>query len=251
MKHERNFKLSLAYDGTAFKGWQRLPGKARTVQDTIEKILQKIIGDEIEIIGASRTDSGVHAMGQAANFHAITGMEAPDLMRRLNAALPEDIACRACEEMDLRFHARFRTSEKKYRYRILNAPIGDPLRIRYVHHIPESLKLEAMQDAAKVLVGEHDFSSFTNLKEKEKSFVRDLRSIWLERKDDVIDIVFMAEGFLYNQARIMAGSLIEVGLGRLDSSGLRKILEAKDRSKASGAAPARGLVLENVAYAED
>ncbi|MCX7023247.1 MAG: tRNA pseudouridine(38-40) synthase TruA [Spirochaetes bacterium] len=248
MESERTFKLTLAYDGSAFKGWQRLPGKARTVQGTVEAALARIVAHEVEIAGSGRTDSGVHADGQVASVRLRTSLAPERLRLRLNAELSDDAVCLAFEEADPRFHARYHAIGKTYRYLVRDAPLRDPFTARYAHHVPARLDLDAMRAAGEVLVGKHDFSSFTNLKPGEKSFERELRSVAVDRSGDIVGIVFTADGFLYNQARIMAGALIEAGLGRLSPGRLREILDARDRSLAPGAAPAHGLRLESVRY---
>jgi tRNA pseudouridine38-40 synthase len=242
------YKLTLSYDGTDFRGWQRLPKKGRSVQETIERALERVLGEEIEIAGAGRTDAGVHALGQVASFHTTARRPPESLMRDLNAVLPADLAVTALEEADVRFHARHNARAKTYRYRILNAPVRDPLSRGYAYHVGEALDLRSMRRAAAVLTGKHDFQSFTNLKEKGKSFEREIYSIDFSKDGEIIDIAFRGNGFLHNQVRIMAGALIDAGLGKLSEADIQSILEARNRALAPGAAPAAGLCLLSVEY---
>jgi tRNA pseudouridine38-40 synthase len=249
MPDDRVLKLRLTYDGTEFKGWQRLaPGKGRTVQECLERSLEKILGKEVEAAGAGRTDAGVHALGQVASFHTESRRPAGSIMADLNAALPPDIACLSCEDADLRFHARYRASKKTYRYRVLNRAVPDPFQRRYSLHLAQSLDTEAMRRAAEVFLGTHNFQSFTNLKEKEKSFERTVYSALIEKNGDLVDMVFCGDGFLYNQVRIMASALIACGLGTMGAESIAEIIAAKDRERAPGAAGAFGLCLMNVSY---
>jgi len=244
----KTFKLTLAYDGTSFKGWQRLPGKARTVQGTVEQALSTILDADIDIAGAGRTDAGAHAEGQVASFSAATMLEPDELATRLGAGFPTDLACVACESAPARFHARYWPSTKTYRFRVLNRARGDPFLSRYSLLWREALDLDAMRRAAEVFIGGHDFSSFTNLKDKEKNLVRTVSAAAVEQTGDIVDLRFSADGFLYNMARIMAAAVLEAGAGRLTADAIREILEARDRSLAPGAAPAHGLCLESVRY---
>ncbi len=243
-----NYRFAFAYDGTAFKGWQRLSGKARTVQGVIETALSRIVGTTVEIAGSGRTDSGVHAAGQVANARLPAIPDLERFLKRLDAELPEDIACLGVERAAANFHARFSAVEKTYRYLVHDGKRRDPFSTRYAHHLTERLDLDAMRAAVAELVGKRDFTSLTNLKPGDKSFVRDLRSIAVTRDGDFVSMEFVADGFLYNQVRIMAGALIEAGLGSLTPDRLRRVVDARDRSQAPGAAPAKGLRLESVRY---
>lgn len=244
----RNILMTLAYDGTGYKGWQRLPGTGRTVQEAVEKALERALGSPTAIIGAGRTDSGVHAEAQAANFHTASDLAPEDLLARINKTLPSDIACRSLREVPERFHARYWAISKTYRYRILSNPVPDPFARRYSLHVPESLDIPAMEAAAAELAGRRDFSAFANHKGNKKGFERNLASVRVLRNGGFVDIVFTADGFLYNQARIMSQTLIEAGLGRLRPEDIRGLLEKKDRASAPGAAPAQGLCLVRVEF---
>ncbi len=244
----RNLLLILAYDGTAYKGWQRLPGSGRTVQEAVETALARVLGEDVNIIGAGRTDAGVHAEGQAANVHTGSARPPEDILADLNKALPRDIACRSLKEVPERFHARYWAIGKTYRYRLHAHPIPDPFSQRYSLHVPDSLDLPAMEASAAELVGRRDFSAFANHRGLKKGGERDLRTVRIQRNGPFVDILFDADGFLYNQARIMAGALIEAGLGRLGPKEIRGLLETKDRTAAPGAAPAQGLCLVRVEF---
>jgi tRNA pseudouridine38-40 synthase len=244
----RNFLVRLAYDGGDFLGWQRLPGAGRSVQGTVEACLGKALGqdDPVEVVGAGRTDAGVHAEGQAASFHAFTSLTCAALKDALNAAFPPDIACRDCVEVDGRFHARLHAEAKVYRYRILNRREPDAALRRFSLHVPEKLDLAAMSAAAAALVGERDFRALSNAKGADT--VRRLDEARVEAKDGIVDLVFVGPGFLYNQARIMAAFILEAGRGRMSAERSRAILEDRDRRAAPGALGPYGLCLVEVRY---
>jgi tRNA pseudouridine38-40 synthase len=250
----RNFLLTLAYDGTDFLGWQRLPGAGRSVQGAVEEALSSILGESregrtegrIEVVGAGRTDAGVHAEGQAASFHSRTALSPQAITEALAAALPPDLACVSCREVDPRFHARFRAKAKVYRYRLHVGRVPDPRSRRTSFHVPGPLDLAAMQAAGAELLGEHDFRALSNAKGGDT--LRRLDSVRVERKGDFVDLYFEGPGFLYNQVRIMASVLLETGSGRLGPGGAAAILASKDRSRAPGALGAYGLCLVEVKY---
>jgi len=244
----RTFKLVLSYDGTDFKGWQRLPGKGRSVQETLERALARVLHEGIEVAGAGRTAAGVHALGQVARYRAATAKPPAALMRDLNAVLPADVAVIALEEAEPRFHARHLAKSKTYRFRVLTAPVRSPLDRRYSHHVPGPLDVREMRRASAAFAGRHNFQTFTNLKEKGKSFEREIFSIDVVPSGPFIDLVFRGDGFLHNQVRIMASALIRAGLHETDREALERALEAKDRVLAPGAAPACGLCLMGVEY---
>lgn len=297
----RNFLLVLAYDGTDFSGWQRLPGKARSVQAEVEAALGRALGraqgrlpgrpdgpgsatgaggaaapsaappaspsaappapgsapafatpasaafPPIEVVGAGRTDAGVHAEGQAASFHAHTALSPEELAAALRRELPGDIACLSCREVDPRFHARYRAKTKVYRYRLHVAAKADPEARRRSLHVGEPLDLAAMAEAARLLVGERDFRAFTNAKGKIDSKRRLLRAEVL-RNGDFVDLVFEGDGFLYNQVRLMSAALLEVGLRRMTPARFAAVLSGGDRASAPGALGAFGLSLVEVRY---
>jgi tRNA pseudouridine38-40 synthase len=251
----RNFLVRLSYDGGAFLGWQRLPGAGRSVQGTVEAALGRALGGcalggaappPIEVVGAGRTDAGVHAEGQAASFHAFTSLSCDGIRDALNTAFPPDLACRDCVEVDPRFHARLHAGAKVYRYRILNRPRPDPALRGYSLHVPERLNLAAMAEAGASLAGERDFRALSNAKGSDT--VRRLDEARVEAKDGIVDMVFVGPGFLYNQARIMAAFILEAGRGRMDARRTKAILEDRDRRAAPGALGPYGLCLVEVRY---
>jgi len=248
----RNFLLRLAYDGTDFLGWQRLPGTGsgagRSVQGTVEACLGRVLGQgaPVEVVGAGRTDAGVHAEGQAASFHAFTLLSCEKIGESLNAAFPPDLSCRDCLEVDGRFHARLHARAKVYRYRILNAPKTDAALRRISLHVPERLDLAAMAEAGASLAGERDFRALSNAKGSDT--LRRLDEARIEEKDGFVDMLFVGPGFIYNQARVMAAFILEAGRGRMTAKRSAAILEGRDRSAAPGALPACGLCLLEVRY---
>jgi tRNA pseudouridine38-40 synthase len=244
----RNFLLRLAYDGTDFLGWQRLSGAGRSVQGTVEESLGAALGTgaPIEIVGAGRTDAGVHAEGQAASFHAFTKLGCDAIRDALNSRLPSDIACRACVEVDARFHARLHARAKVYRYRILNRPRADEDAKRASLHVPERLDLAAMAEACASLVGERDFRALSNAKGGDT--VRRLDEARIEAHEGVVDIYFAGPGFIYNQARVMASYVLEAGRGRMGAERSKAILGDRDRRSAPGALAPFGLCLVEVRY---
>jgi tRNA pseudouridine38-40 synthase len=258
----RNFLVVLAYDGTDFKGWQRLGGPARdsgagrgrasgrSVQGELERVLSEVLGAPMEVVGAGRTDAGVHAEGQAASFHAFTALSCAELKAGLNARLPSDLACRSCSEADGRFHARLHAASKVYRYRLLASEEPDPFLCRFSLRVPGSLDLEAMRTAGGRLVGERDFRALSNAKGEDT--VRRVDEVRIEARPhlggEIVDLVFVGPGFLYNQVRIMAGLLLEAGRGAATPARIDAILAGRDRSAAPGALASRGLCLVEVRY---
>ncbi|PKL09054.1 MAG: tRNA pseudouridine(38-40) synthase TruA, partial [Spirochaetae bacterium HGW-Spirochaetae-7] len=200
----RNLLLVVAYDGTDFSGWQRLGGGARTVQKTLEEALSNVLRERINVVGSGRTDAGVHADGQAANFWTSSELAPAEMMRRLDAALPPDIACLSMRPAVPTFHARYRAVSKTYAYRFHDGPRPDPFERRWSLHVGERLDEAAMAAAAATLPGERDFSALSNAKEDSRAFVRKLLSATVERRGSIVEVGFTADGFLYNQARIMA-----------------------------------------------
>jgi tRNA pseudouridine38-40 synthase len=245
----RNFLIALAYDGTDFQGWQRLPGRGRSVQGEVEACLSRVLGLKgggLEVVGAGRTDAGVHAEGQAASFHAFTALSCDELKDALNAELPPDLSCGACREADSRFHARLHAKSKVYRYRLLASREPDPFLRRYSLRVPEALDLGAMEAAAAALVGERDFRAVSNARGEDT--VRRLDEARIEAHDELVDLVFVGPGFIYNQVRVMAALLLEAGKGRVAPERIGAILGGRDRSAAPGALGPFGLCLVEVRY---
>ncbi len=250
----RNFLVRLAYDGTDFLGWQRLPGAGRSVQGEVEAALSAALGGaRIEIVGAGRTDAGVHAEGQAASFHAFTPLSCEEIVAALNAALPPDLECRGCVEVDARFHARLHAVSKTYRYRLLISKEADPSLRRTSLFVPEPLDLEAMRRAGAALLGERDFRALSNAKGEDTR--RRLDEVRVESSaapgasgGRFVDLVFVGPGFIYNQVRVMAALLLEAGKGVVGPERVPAILAGRDRAAAPGALGPFGLSLVEVRY---
>ena len=243
----RNIRLDICYDGTRYRGWQRLPGKDDTIQAKLETTLSRILGEPIEISGSGRTDAGVHAAGQVANFHCESIMPAEEILRQLRHFLPEDIGIIRCKDVSQRFHARLNAKEKTYCYRIWNSENPCVFQRKFVTILPEPLDITAMSRAAKALEGEHDFSAFCGNPKFKKSTVRFIRSVEICRNGDELCIYFTGNGFIHNQVRIMVGTLVEVGRGERSPDSVPALFGGK-RSDAGFLAPAQGLCLQEVFY---
>ena len=243
----RNIRLDLCYDGTRYKGWQRLPGADTTIQGKLETALSRILGEPIEVSGSGRTDAGVHAKGQVANFHCESTMAAEDILTQLRRYLPEDIGIYSCRDVSPRFHARLNAKEKTYLYRIWNSPEPCVFRRRFVTIMEEPLDTDAMERAAELLLGEHDFSAFCGNAKMKKSTVRYIRSIRIRREGPELQLTFTGNGFLHNMVRILVGTLVEVGRGQREAASVAELFGGK-RSEAGFLAPPQGLCLEEVYY---
>lgn len=244
----RNIKITIQYDGSRYKGFQRLQDNDMTIQGKIEGVLSKMTNENIEIIGSGRTDMGVHAYGQVANFKTNSDMSLKKMQKYLTEYLPEDIVIKEIEEVEERFHSRYNVKAKTYLYKIDNNRYRSPFLRKYATHVDKQLDLDAMREASKVLLGEHDFTSFCSSKSKKKSNVRIIHSISVQEKDGIVSIYVDGNGFLYNMVRIIVGALIEVGLGKKTTEDIRMMLEEKNRAKASDTAPSKGLYLYKVVY---
>lgn len=243
----KRIRLTVAYDGTNYSGWQ-VQNNGVTIEGELNKALSELVGEDIKVEGASRTDAGVHADGNVAIFDTDTPIPAEKIAMALNSKLPEDIVVVKSEEVDSDWHPRFSASTKTYEYTILNRRMPDPIRRKYATHIYYNLDVELMREAAKYLVGEHDFASFCSAGSQVLSTVRKIYSVDVLRDNDEIKIIVSGAGFLYNMVRIIAGTLIEVGNGRIKPSAAKSILEGKDRSLAGDTAPAHGLKLVKIEY---
>ena len=243
----RNLRLDICYDGTRYRGWQRLPGKDDTIQGKLETTLSRILGEPIEISGSGRTDAGVHARGQVANFHCESTMRAGEILEHLRRYLPEDIGIYSCRDVSPRFHARLNAKEKTYLYRIWNGEDPCVFERRYVTVMTEELDLNAMEQAARALCGEHDFSAFCGNAKMKKSTVRYIRSIEICRRGPELQLRFTGNGFLHNMVRILVGTLVEVGRGQRSPESIPELFGSK-RAQAGFLAPAKGLCLEEVQY---
>lgn len=243
----KRVKLIVSYDGTDYCGWQVQPNGI-TVEEVLNKALQKLTGEEICVIGASRTDSGVHALGNVAVFDTETTIPADRIAAALNQRLPEDIVIRSSEEVPLDFHPRYCDCSKTYEYRILNAKIPVPT-MRHTHYfVSYDLNVENMRQAASYLVGEHDFMSFCNVRTDVENTVRTIYSLDIVKQGEELVVRITGNGFLYNMVRIIVGTLVRVGRGFYKPEKVKEILEAKDRKAAGVTAPPQGLYLVGIEY---
>ena len=243
----RNIRLDICYDGTRYSGWQRQTAHDNTIQGKLETALSRILGEPIEVSASGRTDTGVHARGQVANFHCESTMDCAELLTQLRKYLPEDIGIYSCREVSSRFHARLNALEKTYRYRLWNSDAPCVFERRFVAEFPEQLDVEAMQRAAQLLLGTHDFSAFCANKKMKKSTVRTIKSFQVERAGHEIRFTVTGNGFLHNMVRILVGTLIEVGRGARSIDSIPALFGAK-REQAGFLAPGKGLCLEEVRY---
>lgn len=243
----KRVKLTVAYDGTNYCGWQVQPNGI-TVQEVLNQCLSEFTGENIETIGASRTDAGVHALENVVVFDTEMRMPGDKFSFALNQRLPEDIRIQKSEEVDADFHPRYVKSQKTYEYRILNCRFPIPTERFYSHFTYIPLDVDKMKEAASYLIGEHDFKSFCGTGAQVKTTVRTVKEIQIEKSGDRITIRITGEGFLYNMVRIIAGTLMDIGGGLYPPEKMKEILEAKDRKKAGPTAPARGLTLMKIQY---
>ncbi|WP_459502189.1 tRNA pseudouridine(38-40) synthase TruA [Bacillus sp. C1] len=243
-----NYKLTIQYDGARYKGWQRLGNNDNTIQGKIESVLSEMVGKEIEIIGCSRTDAGVHALNQVANFKVDEKLAEPKVKKYLNQYLPNDLSVTNVELVPERFHARYNSKAKTYLYKIWNEEHTNPFMRKYSMHVPKKLNIESMKKAAQYLIGSHDFTAFSNAKSKKKSMVREVYMLDVVESEGFIQIRVSGNGFLHNMVRKIVGALVEVGLGQLDAEAIPHILEAKQRNQINCLADASGLYLEKVDF---
>ena len=245
----KRIKLTVAYDGTNYCGWQ-IQKNGITVEEVLNKALSRFFGEEIAVIGASRTDSGVHAMGNVAVFDAETAVPPEKISYAINNLLPDDIRIQKSEEVSQDFHPRYCDTRKTYEYRIYNAQFPDPMVRLYSLFVYYHLDEEKMQQAADYLVGEHDFKSFCTPKEDVENTVRTIYFIRVIREGNMVRIQINGNGFLYNMVRIIVGSLLKVGMGMIPPEEVKNILEARDRTRAGHKAAACGLTLVEIEYGQ-
>ena len=243
----RYIKLTIEYDGTNYCGWQKQIN-GPSIQEATEKALKKITGQKVTLIGAGRTDSGVHALAQVANFKAKTRLTTEQLLFALNTNLPKDIAVNKVEETRPDFNARFRAKTRLYRYSIINSPVRSPLEARHSYQFRIPLNIKLMKKEAKTLLGRHNFSSFQAKGGSKSTPVTTVKKISVTTNGKHIYIDIEAKGFLYNMVRNIVGTLIDIGRGKLSPGDTKKILKAKDRTLAGPTAPAKGLCLMKVNY---
>lgn len=244
----RNIKMIVQYDGSNFKGFQRLKDNDNTIQGKLEDVLTKLTNEKVELIGSGRTDMGVHALGQVVNFKTNHSGSVESIQKYLYKYLPESIVIKSISEEDDRFHSRYNAKSKVYLYKIDNSKYHNPFSRKFSCHIEKTLNVELMKEASEYLIGTHDFSSFASSKSKKKTHSRTIEFIDIKKEDSNISIYIKGDGFLYNMVRIIAGTLIEVGLGKIKPSDIKGILESKDRTNAGETAPAKGLFLYKVLY---
>lgn len=243
-----NYKIVLQYDGTRYDGWQKQGNTDKTIQGRIEAVLYKMTGYLVEVHGSGRTDAGVHAVGQVANFHLEERMDSGELKAYLNNYLPEDITVLSVEPAPERFHSRLNAVKKTYTYYVEMSPKKDVFTRKYVYGLGRKPDLDAMERAAVRLCGTHDFKSFCSNKKMKKSTVRILYSIDFRCRGSRLEIGFTGDGFLYNMVRILTGTLLEVGLGERSADSMDQVIGAKDRQAAGYTAPPEGLFLTKVEY---
>lgn len=244
----RNLKLTIAYDGSRYRGWQRLADTSNTIQGKLEATLSRLLGEPIEIIGSGRTDAGTHAMGQVANFHCRNAMSCQRILSDLRRYLPEDIGILSCEETGPRFHARYNARAKTYLYRVWNSELPCVFQRAQVYRYEEALDLDRMRQAASYFLGTHDFRAFSSIKNSKKSTVRTIDRLDITRDGQEVHFRFRGDGFLYHMVRILVGTLLEAGSGRLDPQQIPAIFESQNRVEAGYTVPPHGLFLMEVAY---
>lgn len=243
----KNIKLTIEYDGTNYAGWQRQKN-VMTIQQELEQAIEKITAAKSEVIGSSRTDAGVHARGFVANFLTESSIPAASFKDALNSKLPEDIVILNSEEVNCNFHARYSSIGKQYSYTILNRPQPSAIDRRYVYHYKKLLNYQAMKLACSYYIGTHDFEGFKSTGSSVKTSIRTIKSAYLTKTGDKVIFYVEADGFLYNMVRIMVGTLIDVGIGKIKPEDIINVINSKDRNRAGKTVPASGLCLEIVYY---
>lgn len=244
----QNTKLTLEYDGTAYSGWQIQKNTDKTIQQILEKALTRINKKAVKIIGAGRTDAGVHAIGQVANCSINVSIPVERIPAALNSLLPTDIICLKARHVNKDFHARYDAKGKKYRYIIYNRKLPSVFRRYYVYHFIRNLDLALMRKAASFLIGTHDYSSFRSASCSAKNTIKTIKSIEIIDKEPEIWVEITGDGFLYNMVRIIIGTLIEVSLGKIKLENMKKIIKSGNRELAGFTVPAKGLTLVEVYY---
>lgn len=243
----RNIKLTVEYDGTNYHGWQSQLN-AKTLQDELNAAVKRLTGEDTPVIGASRTDQGVHALGQVCNFRTLSKIPSDKFSYALNTVLPQDITIKASEEVEEDFHSRFSAKGKKYRYQIYNFRQPSALLRHRAYHVPLPLDFEEMERAAGFFLGAHDFSAFRATGGNTATSERIMTETRLYREGDLISFEIAGNGFLYNMVRIMAGTLVYIGMGKIKADELPDIISGRDRKMAGKTAPAHGLYLVEVYY---
>lgn len=243
----RNIMIEIEYDGTNYNGWQIQPNGI-TIQQRIMEAVKKLTKEDVVINGSGRTDAKVHAKGQVANFYTVSKIPTERLPIAINHFLPGDISILGAKEVSHDFHAQYWAKGKQYSYHIYNRPQRSSLFRNYSYHIPYPLKIDEMQEAAKPLLGTHDFRGFMSSGSSVKDTIRKITAIEIKKNEDSIWITFRGNGFLYNMVRIMVGTLVEIGSGRKSIDTVKEALEQGERKKAGHTAPPQGLFLDKVFY---
>jgi len=243
----KNYKIIVEYDGTDFVGWQRQKN-GLAIQQALEEAVQKVTGEKVHVQGAGRTDSGVHAVGQVANFRTGSRIPPQRLLHAINAHLPDEIVVKSIRRVGPDFHAQFNARSKVYRYTILNSKIRSPLARRYCWQVKQELDIRKMRAAVRCLEGRHDFSAFETESWRKSNSIRRVKRVEIRRRGEYIYVTIEATGFLYNMVRAIVGTAVDVGRGRLSVADMKRILESRDRKQAGPTAPARGLCLVEVKY---
>lgn len=242
------YRLTLSYDGSRYNGWQKQGNTKNTIQEKLETLLSRLTGEEVEVNGSGRTDAGVHAMGQVASFRTAAQQDCDTLLRDMRRYLPEDIGAVSLEPAEPRFHARLNATGKTYVYRVWTEECPNVFERKFLYTVTEALDIAAMEEAAKHLVGTHNFMSFCANKRMKKSTVRTITELRIEKIGGELRFSVSGDGFLYNMVRILVGTLLEVGMGKRSADSIPALLEAKDRSQAGYLVPPHGLRLEAVYY---
>ncbi len=243
----RTVRLDICYDGTRYRGWQRLSTTDNTIQQKLETALSRILGEEIEISGSGRTDAGTHALGQVASFHTESDMPCEEILQNLRMYLPEDIGIYSCKNVSPRFHARLNAKEKIYCYRVWNSDAPCVFDRKFVYKDARPLDIDAMRQASQHFLGEHDFSAFCAAKSKKKTTVRYIRAFNIERVGEEVRFTVTGNGFLHNMVRILVGTLLEVGRAERSADSIPELFGGK-REEAGMLIPACGLCLMEVMY---
>ncbi len=243
----RNIKIIIEFDGSNFCGWQKQP-KGRTVQLVVEKAILKATNEQVEINGSSRTDAGVHSKGLVANFFTNSTIPGDKFREAINARLPEDVSIVKSEEVSLEFHARYSSKGKTYSYTIINRYERLSLGHQYLYHYRHHINLDKMREACKYFIGTHDFSAFMSPGSSIKTTVRTISELYIKNEEDKIVIYITGDGFLYNMVRIIVGTLLKVGNGKIEPHEIVDIIKEKNRKRAGMCVPPNGLILEKVFY---
>ena len=243
----RNIKLTIEYDGKCYNGWQKQPNKLN-IQGEIERAIYNITKEEVDLIGSGRTDAGVHALGQVANFKTNSQISIEKLPLAINSQLKNSIVIKEAEEVNERFHSRYNAKRKTYRYIINNSKCGTAIYRNLEYSYPFKLDAEKMKQASKYFEGEHDFKAFKSSGTSSKNSVRTIYKAIVKQEGEKIIIELTGNGFLYNMVRIISGTLLDVGLGKIQPEEIPEMIESKDRERAGKTLPAHGLYLVEVKY---